>query len=446
MTSAVALSEYFLKFSLNLAAKPLTSLVKRASPWTQFLAGFKIPLGTFLTAFGICKPKVGKVSYSASAKEPLWMASKMALVESGFWLSDTFFGTSHFGGVTGDEVVHDLGVGQLGDWRQDTTGVTGQKDNVLWVLVSVTWQLCGWNVFDWVSTSGVLSDGGVIVVDNSGFFIVDNVFQHGTELDRTKDFWLLFTAQVQTLGVTTTFDVEHTFVGPAVLVVTNQQSVWVGRQGGLTGTGQTKEQRDVLLSDTLVGRGVQGQNVVVHRHQVEHHSEDPLLHLTSVLGTQDNHLHVLEVDLDRSRGGHTLSVDVGWELTSVVNCEIWLTKVLQLFVGRLDQHISHEQSMVSSGTHNSNLQSVLWVPAGKGINNEDLFPGSQVVVGSGLGDLPGVFRNLLVNRTPPNLICGGFLIDNSLVLWRSTSLVTRVRHQGTGGGDGSLLFLQTVFV
>lgn len=366
--------------------------------------------------------------------------------ESGLWLSDTLLSTSHLRGVTRDKVVHNLSVGQLRNWRQDTAGITGQQDDVGWVSVSQTWDLGGWDEVNWVGTSGVLGDGRVLVVDDLGVLVVDNVLQDGTELDRVEDLWLLLGRQVQTLGVTATLDVENTVVGPTVLVVTDQLTVRVGRQGGLTSTGQTEEQGDVTLLSSLVTRRVQGQDLVLDWHQVEHNSEDTLLHLTGVLSTQDDHLHSLEVNLDGSGGGHTLGVDVGRELASVVDGEVWLTEVLELLGGWSDQHVGHEQSVVGSGTHNSDLDSVSWVPTSESINNEQLLSGSQVVESSGSGNLPGQLVDLLVNGSPPNVVGGGLLIDNSLVLWRSTGLLTRVGHQGTGGRDGGSLLQQTILV
>ena len=45
-------------------------------------------------------------------------------------LSDTIFGTSHLGGVAGDEVEHSLGCVELGDGWQDTASVAGEKDDI----------------------------------------------------------------------------------------------------------------------------------------------------------------------------------------------------------------------------------------------------------------------------------------------------------------------------
>lgn len=93
-----------------------------------------------------------------------------------------------------------------------------------------------------------------------------------------------------------------------------------------------------------------------------HNRENTLLHLSGIFGTEDNHLHALEVDLDRGSGGHTSSETVGRELPGVVDDEIWLAKVLKLSFGRSDQHVVHEEGMVGSCADDPNFDAVLGIP------------------------------------------------------------------------------------
>ena len=77
-----------------------------------------------------------------------------------------------------------------------------------------------------------------------------------------------------------------------------------------------------------------------------HDGEDTLLHLTGVLSTEDDHLHPLEVDLDRGSGRHALREAVRRELAGVVDDEVGLAEVLQFFFRRADEHVVLER-MVS---------------------------------------------------------------------------------------------------
>lgn len=70
-----------------------------------------------------------------------------------------------------------------------------------------------------------------------------------------------------------------------------------------------------------------------------HDGEDTLLHFSSVFGTENDHFHSLEIDLDRGGGCHTGRESIGRELTSVVNDEIGFTKVGEFLCSRSNQHV-----------------------------------------------------------------------------------------------------------
>lgn len=78
-----------------------------------------------------------------------------------------------------------------------------------------------------------------------------------------------------------------------------------------------------------------------------HNAEDTLLHLTGVLGTKDNHLHTLEVDLNRGRAGHTGRETIGRELAGVVDDEIGLAPVGEFLLGRADKHVVLQSNQYS---------------------------------------------------------------------------------------------------
>jgi hypothetical protein len=42
-----------------------------------------------------------------------------------------------------------------------------------------------------------------------------------------------------------------------VLIITNQLTVRVGREGGLSSSGETEEESDITLLNTDIGRGVE---------------------------------------------------------------------------------------------------------------------------------------------------------------------------------------------
>ena len=196
--------------------------------------------------------------------------------ESSLGLGDTLLGTGHLRGVTRDEVVHGLLGVELGDGRKDTAGVAGEENDVLGVAVRLAGDLGVLDVLDGVGAASVLGQGVVIVVDNTGDRVENNVLEDGTELDGVENIGLLLCGETNGLSVATTLDVEDTCVRPAVLVVTDERTLGVSRQGGLAGTGQTEEDGNIAVL-ALVGGRVKGEDVVLDGHFVEENCEDTLI-------------------------------------------------------------------------------------------------------------------------------------------------------------------------
>ena len=209
------------------------------------------------------------------------------------------FTREYLRGITSKEVVARLLRGELRDWGQYTVRVASEHNDVLWSALNIAGYPSIWNKLDWVRAACILRDGDIVVVRLAGPYVEDDVLEDGAEADGIVDFRLLFSGKVDALGIAPTLDVEDTRIRPHVLVVANELSSWVRREGRLACTGETEEERDVALLLVDIGRGVQRELTEFDRHEVVHNGEDPLLHLSSVLGTEDNHLHALEVDLDR---------------------------------------------------------------------------------------------------------------------------------------------------
>ena len=183
---------------------------------------------------------------------------------------------------------------------------------------------------------------------------------------------------------------------PAVLVIADESTVWVGGKGGLASPRETKEQGDISLGAFIGGR-MQGQDVVLDGHEVEHDGEDSLLHLSGVLGTEDDHLLLGEVDGNRGSGSHTFGVSVGREGSGIVNGIIGM-EVLEIFSIRSNKHISHEESMIGTSADNPDPDSVLLVPSCKPINNVDPISGVQVVNCSLAVNSPDLLRKCLAKE------------------------------------------------
>ena len=265
-------------------------------------------------------------------------------------------------GVTSKEVVARLLRRELRDWGQHTERVASQHNDILWRALNITRYPSIGDKLDWIRAACILRDRDVVVVRLAARDIKDDVFEDGPKTDGIVDLRLLFSGEVDALGIAPAFDVEDTSIRPYVLVVANELSSWVRREGCLAGTRETEEERDVAPFLVDVGRRVQRKLSEFDGHEVVHNGEDTLLHLSSVLGTEDHHLHALEVDFDRCGRSHTGSETVRGELAGVVNNKIRLSKHLELLLGGTDEHIVHEERMVGSCADHSDLDAVLGVP------------------------------------------------------------------------------------
>ena len=83
-----------------------------------------------------------------------------------------------------------------------------------------------------------------------------NVLEKSVTLDSVVDIGLALLVEVDNLGVAATLEVEHTIVIPSVLVVTDEQTLRVGRKSCLTCTRETEEDSCVLAVLVAVGRAV----------------------------------------------------------------------------------------------------------------------------------------------------------------------------------------------
>ena len=100
------------------------------------------------------------------------------------------------------------------------------------------------DVVDRVGNAGVFGFGCVVEVDRAVGTYGD-VFQQRIAADGMEDIRLSFFRQTNGLRVATAFEVKHAVVIPAVLVIPNQTTFWIGRQGGFTGAGQAEEHRHI---------------------------------------------------------------------------------------------------------------------------------------------------------------------------------------------------------
>ena len=90
-------------------------------------------------------------------------------------------------------------------------------------------------MIDRIRNTGIFGYALVSEVDLS-VLVNGNVFEEGVATDCIVDVRFRLLVEVDNLCVASALEVEHTFVVPAVLVVTDEQTLRVGGKGGLAGS------------------------------------------------------------------------------------------------------------------------------------------------------------------------------------------------------------------
>ncbi len=356
---------------------------------------------------------------------------------------DTHFSTRDFGGIAADKMVHRLRRGEATDRRQDSKCVARQENNVLWVFADAG-LFDPVDKVDGISDPRVLGNRRIVVIHHVRPRVVDDVFQHRTEANRVVDFRFILAAQVDHFGVATPFDVEDPAFAPAVFVVPDQFAMRIGRERRLAGSGQPEEQRHVARV-AFVGAAVHAQHTLFG-HQVIHHREDPLFHLTGVLRAEDHQFAMLETEVDAGLAGHLRGVGVRRETASVQDHHVGFVEFRQLFHGGPDQHVVHEQCVVSTFSDHPHPQLVFRIPTCEAIEHKQTRPRVEVIDRALAinGERPIGQSN--VDIAPPDVFRRIGFVDDPFVLGAATGLVTTACRQGTAGGNHRVLIRDRILV
>ena len=224
---------------------------------------------------------------------------------------------------------------------------------------------------DRVRDTSVLSDRLVCEVDLT-LLVYSNVLEECITTDGAIDGRLTLHAQVDHLSVAATLVIEDTIVIPSVLIVTDQETLGVSGEGGLTGTGETKEDGGMLAIHIRIGRGVHRGHATTGV-EVIHVAEHPLLHLTTIPGVEDHLLAAGEVEDNSSLRVETeLLPVVHLCLGCIVDYEVRLTKVLKLLLGGTDEHIGDKVCLPSHLDDEADLDAGVLIGTAEGVHDVEL--------------------------------------------------------------------------
>ena len=270
-------------------------------------------------------------------------------------------------------------------------------------------------------TLGELSDGNW----QRACRINSNVLKQSVTSDCIVDVGLGILVQIDNLCVTAALEVEHAVVVPAVLVITDQQSLGICGQCSLTCSGKSEEDCGILTVHIGVCGAVHGSNAL-KRQIVVHHGEHTLLHLSAVPCIHNYLLTAGNVERYTGLGIQTKLLEVlNLCLGCVVNNEVRL-ETLQLILCRLDEHVLNEVCLPCNLYDEADSHTGIPVRAAECINNEQSLVG-QLLLSDLLNLCPCSCGHrmvvvLIFIRGPPYGILGIF-IHNDILIFRRTSCV-----------------------
>src|SRR5579863_5076967 len=152
-----------------------------------------------------------------------------------------------------------------------------------------------------ISGASVLCERIVVIVRIAMLFEND-ILEDASEADGVVNLRLVFLREPDALGVASALEVEDAVGAPAVLVVTDETPVRVGREGSLAGPRETEKQSaDAIRTD--IGRAVHGENIALGQQKIEH-AKNGFFHLAGVTSAADEHHTRREINNDeRFRAG-----------------------------------------------------------------------------------------------------------------------------------------------
>src|ERR1700750_316141 len=75
--------------------------------------------------------------------------------------------------------------------------------------------------------ASILSQGTVVIVDDAGNRVKDDILKNGAKFDSIEDVGFSLGSKADALGITTALDIKHPLIAPAVLIVSDQSTLGI---------------------------------------------------------------------------------------------------------------------------------------------------------------------------------------------------------------------------
>ncbi len=292
------------------------------------------------------------------------------------------------------------------------------------------------DVFEWIRRSRVLGDRLIIEVDESRHRVVDDILEDRPEhLRRRVDLRFCAGRQPDDLRVASSFEIEHPFIAPAVLVVSDQAPFRVGGKSGLAGSRQSEKDRRVSILPDVGG--------TVHRHdslereKIVEDGEDGFFDLARVRGVAYDAKFLRKVECDK--GIRRRAVDLGNPFKRREDQHREIRHVPAILFVRLgkDEHVTCEHRMPRVLGDDPYRHPVVRVCAAVAILHKDILPLQESLHAvEEVVELVGAKGAVVLS--PPDLIVGRWLFDDELVVRRTGGVLAGIGDDGTEMRDPRL--------
>ena len=321
-------------------------------------------------------------------------------------------------------MVHGGVAVELGDRGQHAEGVGREEDHDVGGALGAALGHRARDELDRVGHAAVLGERGVEVVRLARLRVDHHVLAHGAEADGVPDLRLGLRRDVDGLGVAAALDVEDLVLGPAVLVVADEQAPLGGRERGLARAGEAEEDRGAVRGGVHVAGAVHREHVVLDGHQVVHDREDRLLDLTAVLGAHHEDHALLEVDEDGGLGVGAEDLRVELEGGRGHHAEVGVAEVAQLLLVRAHEHLVDEERLARELADGDDLAGVAAVGPRQAVHHEEAALG-EVTDDLALDLLVALDAKGHVDAAPGDLVVHVGRVHDEAVLGRAARVLPR---------------------
>ncbi len=126
----------------------------------------------------------------------------------------------------------------------------------------------------------------IVFVIDLAMLIVNKIFKKRITADGMINVRLFFFTEMDAFCIAPTFKVKYPIIIPAMLIIADKCTFWIGRKGCFSCSRQSEENGSITIF-THIGRTVHGSNVAKWK-EIVHDGEETFLDLSAIPASTNN--------------------------------------------------------------------------------------------------------------------------------------------------------------